>query len=145
MTALAEAFEGEVALRFHLAPPLFSRRDIETGRPAKRTFGPWMLRAMALLAKCKGLRGTIFDVFGYSAERREERQLVRDYKATIAELIQGLNHENHALAIEIASIPEKIRGFGHVKERHLGAARAEWETLMQAWRQPETNKPAAAE
>ncbi|MDP6405186.1 MAG: indolepyruvate ferredoxin oxidoreductase family protein [Alphaproteobacteria bacterium] len=143
--ALAEAFEGEAALRFHLAPPLLSRRDKETGLAAKRNFGPWMLSAMRLLARCKGLRGTVFDVFGYSAERRAERQLVRDYEATVAELIQGLSHDNHALAIEIASVPEKIRGFGHVKDCYLGAARAEWETLMQAWRQPETNKPAAAE
>ena len=102
-----------------------------------------MLRAMALLAKCKGLRGTIFDVFGYSAERREERQLVRDYEATIAELIQGLNHENHALAIEIASIPEKIRGFGPVKMRSIEAAERERTALQSTLRSPETPASAA--
>ena len=118
-------FEGDFRLELHLAPPLISRRDGESGHLVKRTYGPWMLTAMRGLARLKGLRGTPFDPFGYSAERRRERALITDYEAVVAELAAGLDHDNHALAVEIASAPERIRGYGHVKERHLAAVMAE--------------------
>ena len=120
-------------------------RDAETGHLIKRTYGPWMLTAMRGLARLKGLRGTPFDPFGYSAERRRERALITDYEAVVAELAAGLDHDNHALALEIASLPERIRGYGHVKERHLAAVMAEQTALLELWRHPETVRPGAAE
>ncbi len=135
-------FDGDIQLRFHLAPPLVADRDPETGHLVKRTYGPWMMRAFRLMAKLKGLRGTRWDVFGRTAERRTERQLIADYEATVAALISGLAPHNHDLAVEIASIPEDIRGFGHVKERHLQAAKVREAGLMDAFRRP--HRPLAA-
>jgi indolepyruvate ferredoxin oxidoreductase len=131
---VAAAFDGDLRLEFHLAPPLLARPDPATGRPKKISFGPWMMGAFRVLAHLRFLRGTPFDPFGYSAERRVERALVRDYNAALAELIEGLTPQNHALAVAIASIPEKIRGFGPVKERHLFAARAEEAELLKQFR-----------
>jgi indolepyruvate ferredoxin oxidoreductase len=93
-----------------------------------------------VLAKLKFLRGTALDVFGYTAERRTERQLIGDYEKTIDELVAGLSRENHATAVAIAAIPEEIRGFGHVKARHLAAAKRKEAELMAAFRNP---RPAA--
>ena len=93
-----------------------------------------MLKAFGLLAKLKGLRGGAFDIFGRTEERRAERALIGEYEASIAELLTTMSAERLAQAVAIASIPEEIRGYGHVKERHLAAARAKWSTLMGAWR-----------
>ncbi|MFM1856916.1 MAG: hypothetical protein RLZ83_2225, partial [Pseudomonadota bacterium] len=82
----------------------------------------------------KALRGTALDVFGKTEERRMERQLLTDYQTCIEELLKSLNADKLALAAEIARIPEEIRGYGHVKERHVKAARAKWDGLMQKWR-----------
>ena len=136
-------FEGEYTLRYHLAPPIFQRRDPDTGLPRKRTFGPWMLSAYRVLARLRSLRGTPFDIFGMSAERKLERQLIRDYEATLAEIADRLDAGNHALAVDIASIPERIRGFGHVKARHLEAARAREAELLAAFRHPAPHADAA--
>jgi len=143
MAKLGEQFEGDFKLHFHLAPPLFSRRDPETGHLIKREFGPWMFQAMKLLARLRGLRGTVFDVFGYSAERKRERRLIVDYETLMDEVLAGLDPETHALAVELASVPEGIRGYGHVKERHLEVAEAHQSQLLQAFRNPETRKTAA--
>lgn len=115
---------------FHLAPPLLARRDPNTGLPRKLSFGPWMMTAFGVLAKLKALRGTRFDIFGYSAERKTERRLIADYEALLNEILAKLTPQNHALCIALASIPDKIRGFGHVKERHLEAAKAEEAGLL---------------
>jgi indolepyruvate ferredoxin oxidoreductase len=115
---------------FNLAPPLLARRDPATGIPRKTSFGPWMMSAFGLLAKLKGLRGTAFDIFGYSEERRTERALIGAYETLIGEILAKLSTGNHALCIALAAIPEKIRGFGHVKERHLKAAKAEEAELL---------------
>ena len=131
---LGATFAGDYTLRFHLAPPIFARRDPDTGVPRKREFGPWMLTVLRLLARLKRLRGTPFDVFGMSAERKLERRLIAEYESCVSELIAGLEPENHGLAVEIASIPEQIRGFGHVKERHLKAAREREAELLAAFR-----------
>ena len=117
-------------LTFHLAPPLLARRDKTTGEPRKMSFGPWMMHVFELLAKLKFLRGTALDPFGYTAERRTERQLVRDYEALLDELIARLSPDNHHLAVGLAAIPEKIRGFGPVKMRHLVAAKADEAALL---------------
>ncbi|MCX7340498.1 MAG: indolepyruvate ferredoxin oxidoreductase family protein [Hyphomicrobiales bacterium] len=137
-------FEGEaMRLRFHLAPPLLSKPDPVTGEPRKMTFGPWMMSAFRVLARLKGLRGTAFDIFGYSQERKTERRLIADYNALIEELLARLTADNLALAVALASIPEKIRGFGHVKERHLTQARAEQAALLARFRAGESAMPVA--
>ncbi|HTS39008.1 MAG TPA: indolepyruvate ferredoxin oxidoreductase family protein [Xanthobacteraceae bacterium] len=130
------AFDGDLRLEFHLAPPLLARRDKETGLPRKMTFGPWVMRAFGLLAKFKFLRGTVLDPFGYSVERKTERQLIADYEAMLAELFDRLSAENHPIAVGLAAIPEKIRGFGHVKARHLAAAKADEAALLEQLRAP---------
>ena len=132
---LQQQFEGDYQVRFHLAPPLFARRD-ENGQLVKKEYGPWMFKAFGLLAKLKFLRGGPLDIFGRTEERRGERQLIADYEATIELLLKDLSAERVALAVEIASIPEHIRGFGHVKERHLHAAKAREAALLAQWRNP---------
>ena len=131
---LAAAFEGDLRLTFHLAPPVLARRDPVTGEPRKRTFGPWMWRALGLVAKLRFLRGTPFDPFGRTAERRMERRLIEEYFETVEELLAGLRAENLGLAVEIASIPEAIRGYGHVKARAVEEAEREKAALLERWR-----------
>jgi indolepyruvate ferredoxin oxidoreductase len=127
----ATSASGEkLRYEFNLAPPLLAKVDPVTGEPRKMTFGPWMMSAFGLLARLKGLRGTAFDVFGYTHERRTERGLIADYEALLGELIAKATPDNHALCVALAAIPEKIRGFGHVKERHLKAAKAEEAELL---------------
>ncbi len=128
-------FEGDFKLNYHLAPPLLARRNAK-GELQKQKYGPSMLTGFRILAKLKGLRGTALDVFGRSAERQEERALIGQYRASIDEVLGQLSQDNHAAAVEIARIPEKIKGFGHVKERNLVAARQHWQALMQQWRAP---------
>lgn len=117
-------------LYVHLAPPLLARADKVTGEPKKMTFGPWIFALFRLLAKFKFLRGTAFDPFGYSRERRTERALVREYEAMLEEVLARLEGANHSIAVALAAIPEKIRGFGHVKMRHLKAAKADEAALL---------------
>jgi indolepyruvate ferredoxin oxidoreductase len=139
---LASAFEGEgTRLEFHLAPPLLARRDPATGVPRKMSFGPWMMGAFRLLARLKGLRGTAFDPFGYTHERRTERQLVRDFEALVEEILGRLDARNHALAVGLATVPQKIRGFGHIKERNLKAAKAEEAALLAQFRAADAEAP----
>ena len=118
---------GGERLRFHvhLAPPLLARRDKATGEPRKMTFGPWIFPLFGLLAKFKFLRGTAFDPFGYSTERKTERALVPTTRRLLEEVLGKLTADNHHIAVGLAAIPEKIRGFGHVKLRHLKAAKAD--------------------
>ncbi|MBK8071932.1 MAG: indolepyruvate ferredoxin oxidoreductase family protein [Ramlibacter sp.] len=135
-------FEGDFKLNYHLAPPLLARRN-EKGELQKRRFGPWMLPAFRLLARLKGLRGSSLDPFGYTAERRAERELISEYRSTLEGLLPALVAANHSLAVQIASVPEQIRGYGHVKERHLHAARLQREQLLQAWPHGEAGRRAA--
>jgi indolepyruvate ferredoxin oxidoreductase len=137
-------FEGDYRMVFHLAPPLLARKDPLTGEPRKMRFGPWMMPLFKLLSSMKGLRGTPFDIFGYSAERRTERALIREYEETVERLLAGLTPQNHALAVQIASIPEDIRGFGHIKERNLGPARKKWQQLLAQYASGPTAERAAA-
>ncbi|WP_372089009.1 indolepyruvate ferredoxin oxidoreductase family protein [Tistrella mobilis] len=133
---LARQFEGDVRLTFHLAPPLFARRDKATGRPRKSSYGPWVMGAFRLLARMKRLRGTVFDPFGHTAERRTERRLIAEYRATVERLVAGLTPENHARAVEIAKLPMDIRGFGHVKDENLKRVRLKERRLLAAWERP---------
>jgi indolepyruvate ferredoxin oxidoreductase len=128
---VAAEFDGkDLWFEFHLAPPFLARRDKATGLPRKMTFGPHMMHLFKLLARFKPLRGTAFDPFGYTAERRTERKLIADYETTLAEIFDKLTPANHHLAVGIAVIPEKIRGYGHVKMRHLAAAKADEAALL---------------
>ncbi|HEX4985789.1 MAG TPA: indolepyruvate ferredoxin oxidoreductase family protein [Burkholderiales bacterium] len=131
---LKAAFEGDFTVSYHLAPPLVARRDAR-GRLVKSRYGAWMKPAFAALARLKGLRGSALDPFGYTRERRTERGMIRDYEALVLELLQGLSPKNHRLAVELASLPERIRGFGHVKERSIALVAAEREKLLRQLRQ----------
>ena len=136
---VAGMFEGDYKLKFHLAPPLLAKRDAK-GHLIKQEFGPWMLRAFSVLTKFKSLRGTFLDPFGHTDERRQERELVVQYRATTARLLTGLTTQNLATAVAIASIPEDIRGYGHVKARHLEAARVHEAALLAAFDRPAAGK-----
>lgn len=136
-------FKGDYTIKLHLAPPLISRRDPDTGHLVKREFGPWIMSAFGWLAKMKRLRGTPFDVFGYTEERKQERQLIKDYEATIARLLSKLSSENIGLAAEIAAVPEHIRGYGHVKDRHIADAKSREADLLTAYEAGRTSAPAA--
>jgi len=136
-------FEGDFKVKYHLAPPVFAKTNPETGHLIKKEFGPWMMSAFGLLAKFKGLRGTPLDPFGKSEERKNERALIKEYAATLSELCGELTADNLALAVEIAEVPEHIRGYGHVKERHLGAARTMREDLLSRFKSGDTQSIAA--
>ncbi|RZA17758.1 MAG: indolepyruvate ferredoxin oxidoreductase family protein, partial [Lysobacteraceae bacterium] len=132
---LAQQFEGDYKLHFHLAPPLLAKKNAQ-GQLQKKEYGSWVFTAFGVLAKLRGLRGTPLDVFGYTAERRGERALIGQYEATVASLLDGLDSGNAGLAAEIASIPEQIRGYGHVKEAHLHRAKAREAELLAEWKNP---------
>ncbi len=140
---IAGQFEGDYKLKFHLAPPLLSRRDPKTGHLIKRAFGAWILPAFKALAKLKFLRGTPLDIFGYTSERKAERRLIADYEAMIDEVLKGLSSANHALAVKLAAIPDDIRGYGHIKDANLEKARRKEAELLAQWRNPEAMKAAA--
>jgi indolepyruvate ferredoxin oxidoreductase len=140
---IAGMFDGDYRLKFHLAPPLLNRPDPVTGIARKSEFGPWMMAGFRILAKLKGLRGTAFDIFGRTEERRTERRLITEYETTLDELLRGLSADNLKLAVELASIPEDIRGFGHVKMRHLKAAKQREGQLLWSFRNPQAPAKAA--
>jgi len=123
INSLKARFEGDYKLRFNLAPPLLSRKDPRTGELVKREFGGWMLPVFKVLSRLKGLRGGAFDPFGYQRERVEERQMIVDYEQTVARVLSELNRGNYAVAEALLSLPERIRGFGHVKDRHIKEAK----------------------
>ncbi len=139
---IAGMFEGDYQVHYHLAPPLVARRN-DKGELVKRKYGPAMFGVFRLLARLKGLRGTPLDIFGRSEERRTERALIGEYRASIEQVLAGLNAGNHALAVDIARIPDQIKGFGHVKARNLAAARVQWQQLLQQWQQPAATRQAA--
>ena len=142
-TSLRETFAGDYKLNFHLAPPLIAEIDQTTGEPRKRAFGPWTMTLFGLLAPFRFLRGTPFDPFGRSLDRRLERRLIADFEATADELIQNLSPDNHGLAVEIAGLPMSMRGFGPVKARNVAAAQARGADLIGAFRAGRTHSTAA--
>ncbi len=125
-------FEGDYELRFHLAPPLLAKKDPLTGVPRKREFGARMLSVFGLLAKCKRLRGTPLDIFGYTKERRQERALRDDYEIMVSQLVESLTPANYEQACQLTALPDEIRGFGHVKEKSIEAYQQKKQTLMTA-------------
>jgi indolepyruvate ferredoxin oxidoreductase len=132
---LKGSFEGDWKIKFHLAPPMFSKKDTH-GHLIKKQYGPWVLSAMKVLAKMKFLRGTALDIFGKTEEREMERQLIADYEALVKEVIGSLTAEKLPLAIELASLPDSMRGYGHVKDNNVNAARTKWNALLAKWRAP---------
>jgi indolepyruvate ferredoxin oxidoreductase len=131
-STLESQFAGDYRVEFNLAPPWLSGSNRDGRRPRKRRFGQWMLHVFTLLAHLRGLRGTPFDPFGYSADRRLERRLIRAYEARIDALLGKVSAENHSIALAIASIPDGIRGYGHVKRAHVEAVREKEAELLQA-------------
>jgi len=131
-------FEGDITVKFNLAPPLFSKRDPVTGHLQKKEFGNWMMSAFSLLAKFKGLRGGTFDIFGYTAERKMERQLISDYETMITKLLPSLNEKNYDTAVEIAQTAQKMRGYGHVKENNVEQTKLAWQSLQQEFNNPKS-------
>jgi indolepyruvate ferredoxin oxidoreductase len=115
-------FEGDWKLAFNLAPPLFARRDKVTGYPRKQEYGAWMLHVFRLLARMKGLRGSALDIFGRTEERRHDRAILAEYESLMDDLCDRLTPENHAVAVELAALPEAIRGYGHIRARHIASA-----------------------
>lgn len=132
-TKLEQTFEGDYTLRFNLAPPLLAKKDA-SGMPLKLEYGCWVMPAFALLARLRGLRrfgGGFFDIFGRTPQRRMERTLIHVYREMIEGLLPQLSEASLAIAVEIASIPEHIRGYGHVKLCSVEKARHSWQELQQ--------------
>jgi indolepyruvate ferredoxin oxidoreductase len=142
---LADRFEGPHKLNFHLAPPLLGDRDPRTGHLRKRSFGPMMLPVFRALARLRRLRGTPFDIFGRSEERRLERRLITNYQALVDEILARLSPANHSVAVELAALPLEIRGFGHVKEANLARAKEKETTLLARFRSAPSPHALAAE
>ena len=130
---LREEFEGDFTVKFHLAPPLFAKKDPVTGHLRKRRYGPWVMAVFRRLAGFKRLRGTVFDVFGYTSERKMERMMIDDYEAMIAGLLGGLTRDNHRVACELASLPQTMRGFGHIKAANVQTAKTREAELLEAF------------
>ncbi len=135
---IAKTFTGDYKLKFHLAPPVLNSETDAEGRPKKKTFGPWMMTAFTVLSKMRFLRGTAFDPFGRTAERKMERRLINDYRARIADISKRLDAENLDGAIAIASLPDEIRGYGPVKEEAIAVAEAKLPELMEAFEKAQT-------
>jgi indolepyruvate ferredoxin oxidoreductase len=140
--ALAAQFEAPERLEFHLAPPLWAKRDPRTGHLLKKSYGPWAMRAFRVLARLRFVRGTALDPFGRTDERRTERRLIAEYEALVEELLQRLSPTTLSTAVALASLPEKIRGFGHVKEKSIRAAETERARLLDRLHQPEVKLAA---
>jgi indolepyruvate ferredoxin oxidoreductase len=129
--SLAAQFEDPKRLEFHLAPPLLAQRDPHTGQMIKKTYGPWMLTAFSILQHFRFLRGTRLDIFGRTEERHMERALITEYEATVEEILAHLSPATLSTAVSLAALPDKIRGYGHVKERNARTAATERTRLLE--------------
>ena len=137
-------FEGKAKLKFYLSPPLFARVDPETGRPRKYEFGGWILPVFRALASMRFLRGTPIDPFGYSTERRSDRRLIAEYEKLFARILEELDPPRLELAIELARLPQSIRGYGPVKQAAMHSVEALQAELLDAWSRPEQVNPPRA-
>jgi len=140
---IAGMFEGGYKTYYYLAPPLFAKADPLTGEPRKMRFGPWILPLFKVLKNFKFLRGTALDPFGRTEERRMERELIRDYEQTVEQLLAGLSAQNHAGAVQIVSLPDEIRGFGHIKKRNVEAVRKKQQELLRRFSARGADRAAA--
>ena len=133
---LRDQFDGDFKISFNLAPPILGGGKDALGRPKKRAFGPWMMPVFRLLAKMRGLRGTAFDIFGYSADRRLERDLIAGYEKDVAHVLSVLSPLTLDTAIEILSLPDRIRGYGPVKEKAVRGRQGALRAARRRSRQP---------
>jgi indolepyruvate ferredoxin oxidoreductase len=138
-----QLFEGNYKVRYHLAPPLFAKKDPETGFLKKKEFGSWVLGAFKILSRMRFLRGTAFDIFGWTDERKMERQLIEDYRLLVEEILDSVNESNFDIAKRLLSLPEEIKGFGHVKEANVIQVRASWQELLHQYRNAGEERKAA--
>jgi indolepyruvate ferredoxin oxidoreductase len=129
-------FGGKAKLRFHLAPPLLNAGLDARGRPRKKEFGAWMIPAFRVLAKFRGLRGTALDLFGLTAERRMERELIGEFEEIVKQVLSGLNQDSQAEATEIVAAFMDIRGYGLVKIQAAKEVRARVENLLTTYLDP---------
>ena len=141
---VGKQFEGDYKLVFHLAPPLTNKADAKTGEARKSTYGPWMMSVFRVLAKARRLRGGALDIFGRTAERRMERALVDQYETLMAEILDKVTPQNYETAVDLASMPEYIRGYGHVKEKHVKDAKVREAALLEQFRSARAVPPQAA-
>ena len=142
---IAQHFDGVHKIEFHLAPPLLSwwHRDKQTGHPYKMRFGSWMMPVFRFLANRKNLRGTAWDIFGYTAERKRERQMIADYEAMLDRVVAKLTLGTHATITQLAGLPMEIKGFGHVKEANYERAMARQKALLNQLENPTPLRVAA--
>ncbi|MCF5284211.1 indolepyruvate ferredoxin oxidoreductase family protein, partial [Pseudomonas syringae] len=138
---LQAQFEGDYRLEFHLAPSWLAKRDPHNGLPRKRSFGPWMLRAFDVLARFKFLRGTALDPFGHSLERQQERALIDRYVSDVELILQHLQAQNRHTALSLARLPERIRGYGYIKESAMKAAAVQADILRKSLESGEVAAP----
>jgi indolepyruvate ferredoxin oxidoreductase len=143
MQRVREQFSGDFRMTFHLAPPLLPGHE-PSGRPKKRAFGRWILTLFRLLAALKGLRGTPFDPFGYTAERRMERRLIEDYRALIGGIVQRLDQATLPAAIELAQAAAGIGGYGPVKSASVSAYESKLKHLLEAFEAADQPQSRAA-
>ena len=132
MKEVNETFEGDFKVHFHLAPPLLSGETDAQGRPKKRRFGPWMFRAFRLLAKLRGLRGTAIDPFRYSADRKLDRAMLKDYQSLVDRIGRELNASNYETLLQLAELPADVRGYGPVREQAAESIREKQTQLIKA-------------
>ena len=142
LAQIKNTFDGDYKLEFNLAPPLLAKRDPLSGKLQKMKFGPWMLGAFGVLAKLRFLRGTPLDPFGASEERRLERRLIDRYRARIADVASRLTAENLNTAIEIAAVPDEIRGYGPVKLAAIEKAEKRFQALLRSYNEGRADKAA---
>jgi indolepyruvate ferredoxin oxidoreductase len=143
LAELDAQFPNGYTVEYNLAPPMFSKRDPETGELIKQKYGAWVLKAFRKLATFKNLRGGSWDFFGKTEERRHERQAIEDYSKLLDEITGRLSRDNHAVAVQLASVPDDIRGYGHVKEKNVELAKAKEAKLLEAFRNPQPARAAA--
>lgn len=130
---LKQQFDGDYTLKFHLAPPILSPKNQKTGEPGKIEFGPWVFKAFKVLARMKVLRGTAFDIFGYTQERKRERSLIEEYRSNIESMLAKLDKDNYALMLEITNLPEIIKGYGHIKDGNISDYEAQLKLKLTEW------------
>jgi indolepyruvate ferredoxin oxidoreductase len=130
VNSLKETFDGDFKLEFHMAPPLLQRRDKLTGRYPKRLFGAWIIPVFKVLSTLKFLRGGPLDPFGYASHRKMERDLIVNYEQQIDNLLNNINPKNYEVAVDIASLPEQIRGYDIVKDESIAGVKKHEKTLF---------------
>jgi indolepyruvate ferredoxin oxidoreductase len=145
LAQLEAMFPNGYAVKYNLAPPTLSKRDPVTGHLIKQQFGPWMRSAFHWLKKFKGLRGGALDVFGKTEERYQERELIGDYIKDLDDICTRLDLVNYAAAVALASVPDEIRGYGHVKQKSISEAKTLREQRQQAFRNPSVERQSTTQ